>query len=75
MRSYQNMNLEIVSQFVFESNEITFEKLKTISLSNVFVHFTLIEIISDKPKNESKFCALFGYCLKNFISIVLRESV
>ena len=56
---FSNMDLDIVPRFLFESSKIIFEKSKKISLNgtcvaerpiNVFVHFALIESISDEPK-------------------------
>ena len=53
------MNLEIVPQLLFQNSEITFEKSKKFSLDgtcvakrpvNVFVHFVLVESITDEPK-------------------------
>ena len=53
------MGLDIVARFLFESSEIVSKEPKKVSLDgtcvaerlvNVFVHFALVESISDKPK-------------------------
>ena len=53
------MSLGIVSWFLFESSEIIFEKSKKIRTCeaerplNVFVHFALVESISNESKTTS----------------------
>ena len=78
------MGLDIVPRFLFESSEMSFEKSKKISFDgicvmerpvNVFIHFALVESISDEPKTAGHeyFCALFEYCLRLSVSVFVQD--
>ena len=82
MCSSQIQDLDIVARFLFESSEIISEKSKKVSLdgtcvaeglANVFVHFALVESISDEPKttDHDQSFVLFS----NIVSEILCQSL
>jgi len=80
------MGLEILSQFLFESSEIIFEKPQKISLDttcerkfsmNMFVHFGLFESISDERKpidRDQNFVLFFNMDLEILCLFLFKSS-
>ena len=79
------MGSEILYQFLFESSGRIFEKPKKIGLGetcwlnflvNVFVHFDLLESISDKSSTiglDQNFMLFLNMGLKNVLFIFVQE--